>query len=93
MVGFWRLWRKSGANRVIAGPGWYISMMRDTSPHALHIQLAALRRISPVERLRRAFELSEAMRELALVRLRTRYPGRSELELVELLTGHLLSPS
>lgn len=68
-------------------------MMRDTSPHALHIQLAALRRISPVERLRRAFELSEAMRELALVRLRTRYPGRSELELVELLMGHLLSPS
>ena len=68
-------------------------MMRDTSSDALEAQIAAIRRASSVDRLQRAFELSEAMRELALVGLRTRFPGRSELELVEQLVGRPPFPS
>ena len=70
----------------------YISLMQDTSAEALQVQLAVIRRMRPVERLERAFELSEAMRELALAGLHTRYPGRSEAELVERLVGYSLSP-
>lgn len=62
--------------------------MQDTSPEARQVQLAAIRRMRPVERLERAFELSEAMRELALVGLRTRFPGRPEAELIERLAGY-----
>jgi len=67
--------------------------MRDTSAAALEAQLDAIRRISPVERLRRAFELSEAMRELALAGLRTRHPGLSEAELIERLLERSPAPS
>ncbi len=67
--------------------------MQDTSAEALQVQLVAIRRMRPVERLERAFELSEAMRELALVGLRTRYPGRSEAALIERLAGYSQSGS
>ena len=67
--------------------------MRDTSAAAREAQVAAIRRMSPVERLRRAFELSEAMRELALAGLRTRHPGLSEPELMERLVGRSPAPS
>jgi hypothetical protein len=67
--------------------------MRDTSADAREAQVAAIRRMSPVERLRRAFELSEAMRELALVGLRTRHPGLSEPELIARLVGRSSGPS
>ena len=64
--------------------------MRDTSPLADQVRLAAIRRLDPVERLRQAFELSEAMRELALTRLRAEHPGCPERELVERWMGHTL---
>jgi hypothetical protein len=66
--------------------------MRDTSPDAEQVMLDAIRRTAPVERMRRAFALSESMRELALARLRSRHPERSDLELVELLLGESLIP-
>jgi len=64
--------------------------VRDTPSETLQTQVAAIRRVSPVDRLRDAFELSEAMRELALAGLRTRHPGCSDRELVERLLGHAL---
>jgi hypothetical protein len=66
--------------------------MRDTSPAAEQVRVAAVRSLAPMERLRQAFELSEAMRELALARLRVTHPGCSELELVERLLGRTLVP-
>ena len=65
---------------------------RDTTPEARSIQLDALRRMPPAARLRQALELSEAMRALALARLRLLHPGLSELELLERLLGVTLVP-
>ena len=67
-----------------------LESVRDTSPLADQARLAAIRRLDPVERLRQAFELSEAMRELALTRLRAEHPGYPERELVERWMGHTL---
>jgi len=66
--------------------------MRDTSPAADAVRLAAIRRIEPAERLRQAFALSESVRALALARLRAVHPGRTDLELVELFLGTQLVP-
>jgi hypothetical protein len=66
--------------------------MRDTSPAAEAVRLAAIRRMEPAERLRQAFALSESVRALALARLRAAHPGRTDLELVELLLGTRLVP-
>ena len=66
--------------------------MNDSTVEADAVARAAIRRIAPVERLRQAFIHSEQMRDLALARLRTRYPGHSTLELVELLLGEQLIP-
>ncbi len=61
--------------------------MTDTSPDAAAVAREAILRTPPVDRLRRALADSETMRELALSRLRLRYPERSTLELVEVLLG------
>jgi hypothetical protein len=66
--------------------------MHDTSPDAETVRLAAIRRMEPAERLRQAFALSESVRALALARLRAVHPGRTDLELVELLLGTRLVP-
>jgi hypothetical protein len=66
--------------------------MHDTSPAAEQVRLAAIRRVAPIERLRLAFELSEAMRNLALIRLRAAHPGQSERELAGRLLGGALVP-
>jgi hypothetical protein len=66
--------------------------MRDTTPAAQEIRLAAIRRMAPAERLRQAFALSESVRNVALARLRATYPARSDLELVEILLGRQLVP-
>jgi len=66
--------------------------MNDTDPEAAAVVKAAILRRDPVERMRQAFAQSEAMRELALSRLRVRYPDRSTIELVELLLGARLMP-
>ena len=64
--------------------------MRDTSTEAIAVVQATIRAIDPVDRLHAALAHSEAMRDLALARMRVRYPNRSTLELVELLLGQPL---
>jgi len=56
--------------------------MRDTGPAAEQVQLDALRRMAPAERIRLAFELSESVRRVTLAGLRARHPDRTDLELV-----------
>lgn len=60
-------------------------MMRDTSPEAEAVQLAAIRARSPEARLRDALELSELVHAAAMARLRARYPDRSVVELALML--------
>jgi hypothetical protein len=48
---------------------------------------------SPVQRMRDALELSEALRALALSRLRSLHPDDSPIALVERLTGESLLPA
>ncbi len=52
--------------------------MSDTSPEAAEIQAAIHRRMTGVERLRMAMEMSLAARELAAARLRLEHPEWSE---------------
>lgn len=59
--------------------------IRDTTPAAEQVRRAAIRQLDPLDRLRQAFELSEAMRALALAGLRAAHPDCSERELVEQL--------
>ena len=66
--------------------------MSDTTPSAEEARLDAIRRLEPIQRLIQALELSESARALALARLRELHPGRSDLELVELLGGAPLIP-
>ena len=65
-----------------------VPMLRsDTAPAAEAVRIAAVRRRAPADRLRQAMAWSESLRSVALARLRRRHPGRSEVELVELLLG------
>lgn len=64
--------------------------MHDTTREAASVVRAAIRRTDPAVRLREALAHSEAMRDLALSRLRAKHPHRSTLELVELLLGEPL---
>jgi len=66
--------------------------MRDTTPAAEQARLDAIRRLAPIQRLTQALELSEAVRALALSRLRELHADRTDLELVELLVGAALIP-
>lgn len=70
----------------------YFVVMQDTTAAAEQVRLAAIRSLDPVERLRQALELSESARALALSRLSEIHPGRTELELVELVLGVTLVP-
>jgi hypothetical protein len=67
--------------------------MRDTTPAAEQVQVDAIRRRLPIQRLRQALELSESVRGLALSRLRDLHADRTDLELVELLVGAPLIPA
>jgi len=67
--------------------------MHDTSPEAAAVARAAVRRRPPVQRMRDALELSEALRALALSRLRSLHPDDSPIALVERLTGESLLPA
>lgn len=53
----------------------------------------AVRRQAPLDRMRATLALSESMRAVSLAGLRRRFPDRTVLELVELLSGESLSPS
>ena len=64
--------------------------MRDTTDEAAAVADAAIKRMNPVDRLRQSLAHSEAVRDLAIARLRAKQPDRSTLELVELLLGERL---
>lgn len=60
-------------------------IMRDTTDEAEQVRLAAIRRMTPAQRLRQALDHSEAMRRVTLSALRRRYPECSDRELAERL--------
>jgi hypothetical protein len=54
---------------------------RDTSPAAAELQYEVLRRFTPAQRLRMAFEMSEFARSLSRAGLRRRRPELDERQL------------
>lgn len=64
--------------------------MYDTSPAARDAIIAAIRGMTPAERLSQALHFSEQTLEVALAGLRARYPGKTEREILELLLGRPL---
>ena len=56
-------------------------MSSDTHPTAAAIQAEVIRRLTPVQRLRMALEMSESVRNVALAGLRSRRPELTEEEL------------
>lgn len=64
--------------------------MTDPKPRPNHsLYLEILRRMTPEQRLLKAFELSEFARQLFMHGLRRRYPDASEEEFRRLLLAHL----
>jgi hypothetical protein len=55
--------------------------MTDTTPEALAAQTEVYRKMTPVQRLEIAFEMSLAAREFALARLRIEHPDWTEKQL------------
>jgi hypothetical protein len=56
------------------------SWMRDTSPEAHKVLIEGYRRMSPTEKMQQACELSKAVRQAALARIRRQYGDMSERE-------------
>ncbi len=54
--------------------------MRDTTREAREVQLEAVRRMAPEERLQRGLELAELVRALLAAGVRARHPEYSEEE-------------
>lgn len=67
--------------------------MRDSSDAAEALVRSAILKQAPLDRLRATLALSESMRAVSLAGLRRRFPDRTVLQLVELLSGESLSPS
>jgi hypothetical protein len=60
--------------------------MSDTSPEAAEVQFSIYRRMTDLQRLQIAIEMSDFVREIALTRLRSEHPEWSDRELkLELL--------
>jgi hypothetical protein len=59
----------------------YTGLVTNTSPEAAALQISIQRKMTGAERLRLALEMSYAVRELALARLRRDHPDWSEWEL------------
>ena len=56
------------------------SRIRDTSPEAHKVLIAGYRRMSPTEKMQQACELSKAVRQAALSRIRRQYGVMPERE-------------
>ena len=67
----------------------------DTSPEAHAVQLELLRRMSPDERLEKAFSLSNGVRRMAMDAIRRRHPDFDEVQVrikfIELTYGKELA--
>ena len=57
------------------------AQVNDTPPHIEEILIAGYRRMSPQEKLKRVSELTQAVQQLALARIRKQYGDRPEREL------------
>jgi hypothetical protein len=94
-----RQWRRRRANLLgtsrggssSGGPGQKISSMHDTSSEAAAIARAAVRHRAPPQRMLDALEFSEALRSLAVSRMRHLPPNDTPIALVERLTGESLA--
>ena len=64
----------------------------DTNPTAESIQSEVQRKLSGVQRLAIAFEMSQIARDLALARLRALHAGRSDSELKKVLLRQQFPP-
>lgn len=71
------------------------SQISDTSFEALSVQRECLRRMTPYERLERAFAWSQGVREMALAAIRRRHPEFDEsevrLQFIETVYGRELA--
>lgn len=63
---------------------------KDTTPEAFARQLDGLRMMSPQERLRRALEMSDEVREVAKAGIRARHPQYGDRQVGEELEVLLL---
>ena len=61
------------------------SVMRGTTPEAERIQLGAIRKMDPLERIRQVPAMSERVRLLTLQGLPERPPNRTQQELMGLI--------
>jgi len=68
-------------------------MPGDTTPEAAALVLRAIRQQSPAQRVAAALALSESVRAISLAALRARFPDRTTLELVALITGDSMVPT
>ena len=63
----------------------------DTSPEAYAVQLELMRRMSPVQRLRKTFALSQQVKRMSMDAIRRRHPEFDEdavrLKFIELTYG------
>lgn len=66
--------------------------MDDTRPEAAAVVREAILKLAPAERMRQALALSQQVRAISVVGLRRHHPGRSTLQLVELLVGETPIP-
>ncbi len=67
--------------------------MRDTTPEAESVRIAAIRSTPPAERVRLMLEASEWHRSILVAGLRRRFPGESDLDLVQRALGVELIPA
>jgi hypothetical protein len=67
--------------------------MSDTTPEAAALVRRAIERQSPAQRVEAALALSESLRATSLATLRARFPERSTLELVALMSGEPKGPT
>jgi len=68
-------------------------MVDDTTPEAAAIVRHAIRQQTPAERVHAAIALSESVRAISLATLQARFPERTTLQLVALITGESMVPS
>lgn len=67
--------------------------MDDTTPEAAERQREAICQMTPTERLRVMFAMSESLRAVSLSALRRQFPGETTLQLVARLSGEPMVPS
>ena len=72
-----------------------VSLANDTSPTNRRLQIDLWRRMSPLEKVHAAAEISRGVQELSLAGIRLRHPGASDrecmLRLAVLKLGHRLA--